>query len=138
MTQPFVLDCSATLPWIFADASDRASERLLDALADGTTFWVPALWHLELGNVLLGARRRRRIDAAGIELFLGQLQAFDIRVDPETLSRAWSKTLDLAWEHQLSSYDATYLELAMRRGLALATRDDALIRAARTAGVKLL
>ena len=134
----FVLDCSATLPWIFGDEATAESERLLDELTGGARAWVPSLWHLELANVMLGAARRKRIDQAGVESFLTQLGAYDIRVDGETVARAWSKTLDLAQQHGLSSYDAAYLELALRRGLPLASTDGALIAAARAAGLGLI
>jgi predicted nucleic acid-binding protein len=133
----FVLDCSAALPWIFSDEATAENDRLLDDLTDGARAWVPSLWHLELANVLLGAARRKRIDQAGVEAFLTQLGAYDLRVDEETVSRAWTKTLDLAQQHGLSSYGAAYLELALRRGLPLATTDSALIAAARVAGVGL-
>jgi hypothetical protein len=58
MTEAFVLDCSATLPWIFGSESTAATDRLLDRLVGGAKARVPSLWHLELGNVLLGAQRR--------------------------------------------------------------------------------
>lgn len=137
MSPPLVLDCSATLPWIFADEARPETDHLLDTLTTGTRAWVPALWHLELGNVLLGAMRRERIDQAGVEAFLSRLDAYDIAVDEETISRAWGKTLDLAQQHNLSTYDAAYLELALRRHLPLATLDRALIAAAERAGVAL-
>jgi predicted nucleic acid-binding protein len=133
-----VLDCSATLPWIFGDEATPASESLLDDLTNGARAWVPSLWHLEVANVMLGAIRRKRIDQAGVEAFLTQLGAYDIRVDGETVSRAWTKTLDLAQQHRLSSYDAAYLELALRRGLPLASTDSELVAAARAAGVPVL
>jgi predicted nucleic acid-binding protein len=136
-TGPFVLDCSAALPWVFSDEASDGADRLLDQLVNGDRAWVPALWHLELGNVLLGAKRRNRIDQAGIESFLSRLAVYDIAVDDQTVERAWQKTLDLALLHGLSTYDAAYLELALRRGLPLATLDRALITAARTTGVSL-
>jgi predicted nucleic acid-binding protein len=135
--EDFILDCSATLPWVFADEATPAADELLDKLALGVRAWVPALWHLELGNVLLGARRGDRIDQAGIEVFLSRLAIFDIAVDDQTMERAWQKTLDLAMQHGLSTYDAAYLELALRRGLPLATLDRELIVAARACGVPL-
>jgi predicted nucleic acid-binding protein len=137
MTSAFVLDCSAALPWVFQDEASPATDRLLDELTTGAEAWVPALWHLELGNVLLVAQRRRRIDQAGVEAFLTRLEVFSILVDADTVAHAWSKTLDLALLHQLSTYDAAYLELALRRNLPLATLDDALIRTAGIAGVGL-
>lgn len=137
MSMALVLDCSAALPWIFADEASPATDRLLDTLTTGTRAWVPALWHLELGNVLIGAQRRQRIDQAGVEGFLSRLAVYDIAVDEETINRAWGKTLDLAHQHNLSTYDAAYLELALRRHLPLATLDHALITAAKRAGVVL-
>ena len=71
----FVLDCSATLPWIFADGAAESTDQLLDALQNGAQARVPAFWHLELANVLVGAQRRGRIDQAGIEAFLSHLSS---------------------------------------------------------------
>lgn len=133
-----VLDCSATLPWVFADEASPAADALLDQLVQGERAWVPALWHLELGNVLLGAKRRNRIDQAGIEAFLSRLAVYDIAVDDQTMERAWQKTFDLALQHGLSTYDASYLELSLRRGLPLATLDRPLAAAARASGVPVL
>jgi predicted nucleic acid-binding protein len=133
----FVLDCSATLPWVFDSEATKATDALLDQLARGAKAWVPGLWHLELANVLLGAKRRDRIDQAGIEKFLGTLARFDIAVDSDTMPNAWAKTLGLAESYELSAYDAAYLELALRRGLPLATLDSALVSAMKKAGGKL-
>lgn len=138
MSGGFVLDCSATLPWIFADEARAGSDQLLDRLTGGEQVWIPALWHLDLGNVLLGALRRKRIDRAGIEGFLAALGSYSILVDQQTMEQAWQKTFDLALEHKLSVYDAAYLELALRRRLALATLDAALAAAALACGVKVI
>jgi predicted nucleic acid-binding protein len=124
----FVLDCSAALPWVFGDEATEETDQLLDEMARGEEAWVPAIWHLELGNVLLGAMRKKRIDQAGIEAFFARLGDLEIVVDPETSDRAWDKTLDLAQLHRLSSYDAVYLELAMRRVVPLATLHKELAR----------
>ncbi|MEI6494188.1 MAG: type II toxin-antitoxin system VapC family toxin [Verrucomicrobiota bacterium] len=137
MTNSFVLDCSATLPWVFGDEATSATDRLLEDLSAGATAWVPALWHLELGNVMVGAQRRGRMDQAGMESFFSRLLVYDIFVDEQTIPQAWNKTLDLAVQYGLSTYDASYLELALRRGLPLATKDLALVAAARAAGVDL-
>jgi len=92
----FVLDCSETLPWIFTDEAAEATDQLLDTLQNGAQARVPALWHLELANVLIGAQSWGRIDQAGIEAFLSHLTSYAISVDVETIPRAWTKTLDLA------------------------------------------
>jgi predicted nucleic acid-binding protein len=136
--EELVLDCSATLPWLFASEATAATDRLLVALTDGAKAWVPALWHLELGNVLLGAQRRGRVDKAGIERFLSGLAAYDIEVDHATMEVAWSKTLSIAETFGLTMYDAAYLELALRRGLPLASLDEQLRTAMRKAGGRVL
>jgi predicted nucleic acid-binding protein len=130
----FVLDCSATVPWVFESESTKETDALLESLAAGGKAWVPALWHLELGNVLLGAQRKGRIDKAGIEKILSALGVFDIEVDSETMAVAWSKTLAIAEGFGLSIYDAAYMELALRRGLPLATLDKSLRTAIQKAG----
>lgn len=130
----FVLDCSATLPWVFASEATPATHALHGVLIAGGKAWVPALWHLELGNVLLHARRKGRIDQAGIEKFLSTLGLYDLEVDAETMPVAWSKTLALAESSSLTVYDATYLELALRKGLPLASLDGPLRKAMRAAG----
>lgn len=133
----FVLDCSATLPWVFGSEASKATDDLLESLNEGAHVWVPALWNLELANVLIGAHKKSRIDQAGITQFLDALEIYNIQVDGETMSRAWGRTLSLAETHRLTSYDAAYLELALRRGLPLATLDRALARAAKQAGCEL-
>jgi len=133
----FVLDCSATLPWIFEDEATDATNRLRFDLRDGAEALVPSLWHLELANVLITAEKRKRIDRVRIEGFLETLQAYRIIVDDETTTRAWNATLDLAVRCKLSTYDAAYLELALRRRLPLATLDEALRKAAIAVGVSL-
>lgn len=134
----FVLDCSATVPWVFGSEATAATDALLDRLTAGDKAWVPSLWHLELGNVLIGAQRKGRIDKAGIEHFLGALAVYEIEVDSETMGVAWTRTLALAESYTLTLYDAAYLELALRRGLPLASLDGSLRAAMKKAGGKLL
>ena len=125
----FVLDASVAVAWCFDDESTPAAWALLDRLRTAPAR-VPALWALEIGNILVGAERRRRISQARTVEFLGILGDLDIRVDPDVPGRAFRDVLPLAREQRLTTYDATYLELAMRLGLPLATKDTALIRAA--------
>ncbi len=127
----FVLDASVALAWCFDDESTPAAWALLDRLQHAPAF-VPALWALEVGNILLGAEKRRRITQARNVEFLGILGALDIRVDPDRPGRAFRDVLPLARAQRLTTYDASYLELAMRLGLPLATKDAALARAAAT------
>ena len=138
MSLAFVLDSSAALSWIFASESTPATDGLLDQLSAGAKAWVPALWHLELGNVLLGAQRRGRMDRAGMEKFLSSLEVYDIEVDTATMAVAWSKTLALGESFGLTLYDAAYLELALRKGLPLASLDGPLCAALKKAGGRLM
>src|SRR4051794_28372588 len=135
-TEEFVLDGSVTLVWGFEDESDAYAEAVLNSMptlrAD-----VPSLWSLEVANVLLVGERRGRLTTADATKFLSLLGTFPIVVDGETTARAWSDTLNLARANGLSAYDAAYLELAMRRGLPLATLDAPLKAAATKVGVPL-
>ena len=126
----FVLDCSVAATWLFPDQGTPETEALLDRLKIESAL-VPGIWHLEVGNVLVRAERRRRIARAKVAAYLHLLRRLAIVTDAETDDRALRETLQLARECGLSTYDAAYLELAMRRGVQLATLDRALIRAAR-------
>ena len=132
------MDSSATLSWAFGDEATPAGDALLRELQGGRRAWVPALWHLEVANALLHAKKRGRIDQAGIEKFCTMLQGSEIEVDDQTMTLAWSKTLSLGEAYGLSVYDAAYLELSLRRGLPLATLDQPLRAACAKAGVKVL
>ncbi len=133
-THAFVLDGSVTLVWGFADENDAYATAILDKMPDLQAF-VPGLWPLEVANALLVGERRGRTTSANSAHFLAILSAFPIVIDEETAARAWVETLHLARAHNLSSHDASYLELAMRLGLPLATLDDQLKAAAIAVGV---
>lgn len=134
----FVLDCSVAVAWLLEDERIPEADRLLDRLERGGKAVVPGLWRLELGNVLASAERRRRISAQGVARCLGLLARLPIVTDLETEDRALRETLGLARRERLTTYDAAYLEVAIRRGLPLATLDRALACAACRAGVEVL
>jgi len=125
----FVLDCSIAVAWLFEDEATPQTDALLDRLKDSGAL-VPTLWRLEVGNVLARAERLKRITAALMAAYLDLLDRLPIVTDTETDGRALRETLTLARREGLTTYDAAYLELAMRRGVELATRDKALIRVA--------
>ena len=130
----FVLDGSVTMAWYFADESNPYADSVLSALEHGRAV-VPSLWPLEVANTVLVGERRKRSTEAQATAWLGILDTLSIEVDGETTPHAWSGTLALARSQNLSAYDAAYLELAMRRGLPLATLDGKLKNAAQAVGV---
>ena len=133
----FVLDCSVTVAWLFADEASPRTDALLQRLTEGAAV-VPNLWHLEVGNVLAMSERRGRINSSQNASCLELLGRLPIEVDAETGRRALREVLSLARAEKLTTYDAAYLELAMRRNMPLATRDRALRRASRRVGVTTL
>jgi predicted nucleic acid-binding protein len=130
----FVLDCSICLAWYFKDEADPYADAVAARFPDAHAF-VPILWPLEVANALLMGERRKRSTEAQAAKWLGFLSSLPIVVDDETNARAWSDLLGMARTHDLSAYDAAYLELAVRRGLPLATLDGKLKKAAAAVGV---
>jgi len=133
----FILDASITLAWCFSDESTPETTLLLEQLDHASAF-VPEIWTLEIGNILISAERRKRITYAKITEFLTLLQDLNIKIDNETSTRGFREMLLLAHSEHLTTYDAAYLELAMRLGLPLATKDMQLANAAKKIGVKLM
>jgi len=131
----FVLDSSITLAWLFEDEADAYAEAVEDSLIAAAAV-VPSLWLLEVANGALIGERRKRTTEAKITQFLALLKSLPITADEETAAQAWQETLQLARTHNLSVYDAAYLELAMRCGLPLATLDEDLADAAAAVGVE--
>lgn len=135
----FVLDNSVAMRWLLASLkqSDQAyAEAVLQSLVE-TEALVPNLWHLEATNVLIGAEKRGDLKTGEVERFITQLEALPIQIDPLTSHQAFSRTLSLSRAYNLSSYDAAYLELAIREGLPLATLDGSLRKAAQRSDVLL-
>ncbi len=134
----YVMDCSVTLSWFFPEERSPATEALLDAFPTSRVT-VPELWLFELGNGLLLANRRdASVTESFITRFLDQILKKPITIDRTASDRAVSAIRHLAARHQLSIYDATYLDLAIRAGLPLATLDQKLIKATKAAGVDLV
>jgi predicted nucleic acid-binding protein len=135
----FVLDASVTMTWLLADsklADQRYAGSVLASLAENDiAAAVPITWGLEVANVVARAEARKLVTEAQSEAFLEMLTGIRISPDLATFPRALVETLGLARRYRLSSYDASYLELALRLGLPLATLDSDLLKAARTAGV---
>jgi predicted nucleic acid-binding protein len=134
----FVLDCSATMAWCFGDEATTKTDRLLASLASTRQAHVPAVWSLEVINVLLVAERRKRISRKDASSFLKLLEAMPIVSETELSSPNLEGIHNLGRTHRISAYDASYLELALRKTVPLATLDNKLKAAARTLKIRCL
>lgn len=125
------------MAWCFEDEAGDYADAVLASLATSEAL-VPAIWSLEVANVLLVAERRGRLTQADATRFVRLVRTLPIIIESETSDRALDAILDVGREYGLSSYDAAYLELAMREGLPLATQDNPLRQAAVKCGVLLV
>ena len=134
-----VIDASMALAWLFERQQPVDIERAnrLLAASGEQPWWIPGLWHLEVANALLVAERRQVLPQSESDRFLSRLNSLPMLTDTDSFPERGSRILALARGHDLSSYDATYLELAQRLGAALASFDRQLNRAASTIGVAL-
>jgi predicted nucleic acid-binding protein len=132
-----VLDASATLAWLLPEELTGAITAAFDLIADDCA-WVPGLWRIEVANSLSVKLRRGRITPLQRRESLVDLKLLPIYCHQETNDHVWGRTLELADLHRLTIYDATYLELALRLSLPLATLDEDLRIAAHQEGVPLL
>ena len=132
-----VLDSSVTLAWVYSAETTEEISSVFGRVVESEA-WVPALWRLEVANVLEMGVRKGRSDATFRDAALADLALLPITVDRETDRQAWGATANLARRHRLTLYDAAYLELARRRSLPLATLDNELRAAALAEDVALL
>jgi predicted nucleic acid-binding protein len=122
----FVLDASVTAAWCFDDQSTPYTDASLQAVINGAEAVVPAIWRFEIANILVVAERRKKIVPDKSARFVQALQRFVITVDVAGVDEVFGTVLDHARQYQRSAYDASYLELARRRGLPFATKDEPL------------
>lgn len=130
-----ILDASAVLAWAYEDEGGT-SDAVIDHVTEDAAF-VPAHWILEVTNTLIVGERRGRLQAGQREEILERIEVLPIRIDADTPFHGWGAIPVLAMRHRLTTYDAAYLELALRMDAPLATLDKDLKRAAREAGVPL-
>jgi len=130
----FVLDCSMALAWFMSDEVYAPAYDCLQLLEEQTAL-VPANWPFEVVNALVVAQRRGRITLATAQLILSKLSALPIEIEQISGLSDMSRTFELSHRANLSAYDAAYLELAIRKKLPLATVDQQLAAAARSANV---
>ena len=131
-----VVDASVTMAWCFETEADAYADAALHALRHGGGL-VPAVWTLEVANVLLLAERRRRLSRGDADRFLGILSQLPITVADAPTTADVDGVMTLAREHRLTAYDAAYLALASMTRAPLATRDRALRAAAQRATIVL-
>jgi predicted nucleic acid-binding protein len=134
-----VLDASISLAWLLKDAGAKSEAYAFNVLSQMRSpeaeVYVPAIWGLEMANVLARSEAKAFVTPAQSEGFLEMLAAVPIQVDVASVSRSLAEILQIARRYGLSSYDASYLDLALRLGLPLATLDADLMKAAKKAGV---
>lgn len=136
MGKNFVVDNSVVMSWCFKDEDNPYADLVLGRFEEATAY-VPSVWPLEVVNVLLAAERRKLISETDSIRFLRLLSQLPILVQHESPERAMKDILNLARAHDLSSYDASYLDLAMKKGLPLATLDKKMRKAAKSMNVEL-
>jgi len=134
----FVLDGSMTLGFLLEDERFSGALEVLEEIEGGAVTYVPNLWWHETANGLLMSEKRKRSTQAGTVRSLQVIQDLPITVDEEPVAHAAYNAVLLARQYGLTVYDATYLELAIRKGCALATADKRLAKAALEAGVTLM
>lgn len=133
----FILDASVTLSWCFSDEMTPAAVSLLKKL-EHEEACVPEIWALEVGNILIMAEKKKRISYANMMEFISLLTELNIRTDKETSVKGLHEILLVAHANHLTTYDAAYLELALRTGFPLASKDQHLCKVAKSLGVKTL
>jgi predicted nucleic acid-binding protein len=136
MIEQFVVDNSVVMSWCFKDETNNYADTILDKFTESAAV-VPSIWPLEVVNVLLVAERQKRLSESDSIRFLTLLSQLPIIVEYER-PEMMKELLALARSNNLSSYDASYLDLAMRKGFPIATLDNRLIVAARRINVPVL
>ena len=136
MKSSVVIDNSVVMSWCFADEANQYADDVLESLRCVRAF-VPCIWPLEVGNVLVVAERRGRLRYVDSVRFWELLSELPIDVEQQLSEKVMMNIFTLAREAQLSTYDASYLELAIRKNLPLATLDKALLRAAEKFNVEI-
>lgn len=132
----FIVDASVTLSWCFEDEATDASEALLRRLLmEGGL--APGHWPFEVTNALISGERRGRLDEARLSVARSLLAALPVDIAPSDMGAALG-IRDMARQHDLTVYDAAYLELATARSVGLATVDERLAAACRAAGVSVI
>lgn len=137
MKRSFVADASVAIAWVHPTQATPETDAMLDRLAAGDSLVVPALWPLEVANALTVLRRRRKLTPDEARTAIEIIRDLPVVIDHEAAAIAFTRLAELASEHELTVYDATYIELATRRQLPLASNDTRMKLAAVRSGVDL-
>lgn len=129
-----VLDASMAIAWLAQDEDEPSADTAMDQVKR-LGGWVPSIWSLEVTNILLQNVRRGRFNESDLDEILEDLKALPLQIDQGAAIDALGATIALARKHSLTTYDACYLELAIRKKVSLATLDRALIASARAEGI---
>jgi predicted nucleic acid-binding protein len=134
----FVLDASVVLTWCFPDENSALAQQVADLFKQGDTAVAPSFWPHEVLNALMVGEKRKRISHVLLRSFLNDLAKLPIALEQVPATAVFSRVQRLSREHDLTAYDAAYLDLALDNGLPLATLDSDLLQACRKAGVELV
>ena len=130
---PLIVDASVALAWFVRDQADSYTDRIR-RLARRQRLHVPAIWPLEFANALWQLQRRRILSREQVDTIIALAEPLEIAVHREV--PVPRRALELARKHDLSTYDASYLDLALTLRYPVACRDDALRQALRRAGIR--
>ena len=132
----FVLDCSVMMAFLLREEEKEVHGKIEKIIKSGSVH-VPTIWTYEVTNVLSISERKGRISEADIQMYGSIISAFSVSIDESSTTKAFTNTLNLSREYKLTTYDAAYLELSMRKGAVLASFDKALNQAAKKAGIQI-
>lgn len=132
----WVIDCSCAAALFLPDESSSKAKSFISDLAEDSTLWIPALWWYEMTNVLTVAERRKRISHFEVLKIIHLFDQFDLNTDNSSGAEFSNQVYELTRLYKLSAYDATYLELSIRKEAGLASLDKQLLNASKEAGVK--
>jgi predicted nucleic acid-binding protein len=133
----FAVDATFAATWCFDDEATSESDACFrQAAAQGII--IPTLWIYEVANLVWAAERRKRISLNEAEDWLRVLSVLVIEEDQPMKAHVWTQVFEIARQFSLTVYDATYVELAQRRNVPLATRDKAMIAAAQALKIKVI
>ncbi|MBX3385558.1 MAG: type II toxin-antitoxin system VapC family toxin [Phycisphaeraceae bacterium] len=131
----FVIDASAALAWLFRDAQDSGR---IDTLLESADAHAPPIWRLEVANIVLVRERRKLISPDHARVYLSEIDGIGVNLTDGAAAVSASTIAHLARPHQLTAYDAAYLDLAITLGFPLCTIDRNLTEAAKRSGIPLV